>query len=177
MFLVYIRSIQSSSSERWPWEEGNCTHLLIPTCPSKLLMKIWRKFELHSHSFQFKSYNLQLGWEELRMADSNIIHLMRSFIQVLLMKIYFWSLCAAQTSALYRQKHIKIMFLNCHCIREEKVLLVIVQIIYGLFCVHFILIRLSQGRPSAVLPVTWIKKNLVKLFTLEKVKIPACINR
>ena len=80
MFLVYIRSIQSSSSERWPWEEGNCTHLLIPTCPSKLLMKIWRKFELHSHSFQFKSYNLQLGWEELRMADSNIIHLMRSFI-------------------------------------------------------------------------------------------------
>ena len=44
-----------------------------------------------------------------------------------------------------RQKLVKIMFLNCHCIREEKVLLVIVKIIYGLFCVHFILIRLDRG--------------------------------
>ena len=60
------------------------------------------------------------------------------------------------------------MFLNCHCIREEKVLLVIVQIIYGLFCVHFILIRLSQSRPSAVLPVTRIQKNPVKLFPWEQ---------
>ena len=50
------------------------------------------------------------------------------------------------------------MFLNCHCIREEKVLLVIVQIIYGLFCVHFILIRLSQGRPSAVSSASYVNQ-------------------
>ena len=99
MFLVYIRSIQSSSSERWPWEEGNCTHLLIPTCPSKLLMKIWRKFELHSHSFQFKSYNLQLGWEGL-ICEWQIQIYLGSFIQF--MKIYFWSLCATQAISQHR---------------------------------------------------------------------------
>ena len=116
-------------------------------------MKIWRKFELHSHSFQFDSkiYCFAAHQAALGIAQSSGCQpLMQGMLEIiLLLSIVTLSVLISGTVAqamvislnlisaladgrslsLYEclkqrrvkeTKHIKIMFLNCHCIREEK---------------------------------------------------------
>ena len=116
-------------------------------------MKIWRKFELHSHSFQFDSkiYCFAAHQAVLGIAQSSGCQpLMQGILEIiLLLSIETLSVLISGTVAqamvislklvsaladgrslsLYEclqqrrvkeTKHIKIMFLNCHCIREEK---------------------------------------------------------
>ena len=116
-------------------------------------MKIWRKFELHSHSFQFDSkiYCFAAHQAALGIAQSSGCQpLMQGILElILLLSIETLSVLISGTVAqamvislnlisaladgrslsLYEclqqrrvkeTKHIKIMFLNCHCIREEK---------------------------------------------------------
>lgn len=118
-------------------------------------MKIWRKFELHSHSFQFDSkiycFAAQHQQAALGIAQSSGCQpLMQGILEIiLLLSIETLSVLISGTVAqamvislklvsaladgrslsLYEclqqrrvkeTKHIKIMFLNCHCIREEK---------------------------------------------------------
>ena len=116
-------------------------------------MKIWRKFELHSHSFQFDSkiYCFAAHQAALGIAQSSGCQpLMKGILElILLLSIETLSVLISGTVAqamvislnlisaladgrslsLYEclvqrrvkeTKHIKIMFLNCHCIREEK---------------------------------------------------------
>ena len=118
-------------------------------------MKIWRKFELHSHSFQFDSkiYCFAAHQAALGIAQSSgcqplmqgileiILLLSRhhatlsvpirgTFAQAMVISLKLVSALAdGRSLSLYEclqrrrvkeTKHIKIMFLNCHCIREEK---------------------------------------------------------
>ena len=118
-------------------------------------MKIWRKFELHSHSFQFDSkiycFAAQHQQAALGIAQSSGCQpLMQGILEIiLLLSIETLSvlisgtvdqamvislklvsaLADGRSLSLYEclqqrrvkeTKHIKIMFLNCHCIREEK---------------------------------------------------------
>ena len=116
-------------------------------------MKIWRKFELHSHSFQFDSkiYCFAAHQAALGIAQSSGCQpLMQGILEIiLLLSIETLSvlingtvaqamvislklvsaLADGRSLSLYEclqqrrvkeTKHIKIMFLNCHCIREEK---------------------------------------------------------
>ena len=116
-------------------------------------MKIWRKFELHSHSFQFDSkiYCFAAHQAALGIAQSSGCQpLMQGILELILLlsietlsvlisgtvaqamviSLNFISALAdgrslslyecLQQSRVKETKHIKIMFLNCHCIREEK---------------------------------------------------------
>ena len=116
-------------------------------------MKIWRKFELHSHSFQFDSkiYCFAAHQAALGIAQSSGCQpLMQGILElILLLSIetlsvlisgtvaqamvislnFISALADGRSLSLYEcleqrrvkeTKHIKIMFLNCHCIREEK---------------------------------------------------------
>ena len=118
-------------------------------------MKIWRKFELHSHSFQFDSkiycFAAQHQQAALGIAQSSGCQpLMPGILEIiLLLSIETLSVLISGTVAqamvislnlisaladgrslslcecleqrrVKETKHIKIMFLNCHCIREEK---------------------------------------------------------
>ena len=116
-------------------------------------MKIWRKFELHSHSFQFDSkiYCFAAHQAALGIAQSSGCQpLMQGILElILLLSIETLSVLISgtvaqamvislklvsaladgrslslyeclQQSRVKETKHIKIMFLNCHCIREEK---------------------------------------------------------
>ena len=116
-------------------------------------MKIWRKFELHSHSFQFDSkiYCFAAHQAALGIAQSSGCQpLMQGILEIILLlsietlsvlingtvaqaMVISLKLVSAladgrslslyeclQQSRVKETKHIKIMFLNCHCIREEK---------------------------------------------------------
>ena len=120
-------------------------------------MKIWRKFELHSHSFQFDSkiYCFAAHQAALGIAQSSGCQpLMQGILELILLlsrhhatltlsfpiggtvaqaMVISLKLVSAladgRSLSLYEcleqrrvkeTKHIKIMFLNCHCIREEK---------------------------------------------------------
>ena len=118
-------------------------------------MKIWRKFELHSHSFQFDSkiycFAAQHQQAALGIAQSSGCQpLMQGILEIILLlssetlsvlisgtvaqaMVISLKLVSAladgRSLSLYEclqqrrvkeTKHIKIMFLNCHCIREEK---------------------------------------------------------
>ena len=116
-------------------------------------MKIWRKFELHSHSFQFDSkiYCFAAHQAALGIAQSSgcqplmqgilelilllsietlSVHISGTVAQAMVISLKLVSALAdGRSLSLYEclqrrrvkeTKHIKIMFLNCHCIREEK---------------------------------------------------------
>lgn len=112
----------------------------------ELFLKICRKLILHSHSFQLQTQAQEFreGTSDLlKMAFNSNVSLCACFsnVEVGLNKhqCAVWKQWGREPAI----KRHKVMFPNCHCVGFYWSLC---SIIYGPFCVHFILIRLNIGR-------------------------------